>query len=157
MDAVRTGLLLAATLTTGLVAGLFYAFSISVLPALRATPAAVLVEVMQRVNRAILNGWFFLCFVGALVLGLAAAILAAVDGDPGVLAPATIGFLLYAVQIVVTRTVNIPLNDALDAAGTTDPEAARRAFEARWVRWNHVRTWLCTVSFGAWTWALLAA
>ena len=157
MDAVRTGVLLAATLTTGLVAGLFYAFSISVMPALHASPAPVLVEVMQRVNRAILNGWFLLCFVGALMLGLAATVLAAVDGDRGVLVPATIGFLLYAVQIVITRTVNIPLNDALDAAGSTDPGAARTAFEQRWVRWNHVRTWLCTASFAAWTWALLAA
>jgi len=65
MDALRTGALLAATLTTAVMAGLFYAYSCSVLPALRGADAAVLVEVMQRINRAILNGWFVLCFVGA--------------------------------------------------------------------------------------------
>ena len=151
-------LLLAATLTTGLMAGLFYAYSISVLPALREAGAEVLVEVMRRINKAILNGWFFVAFVGAALLGIAAAIAYAVDGArPGLLIPVLAGAVLYLAQIAVTARVNIPLNNALEAAGSGDPVAARAAFEARWVRWNHARTWLCTASLGSYCWALLQA
>jgi uncharacterized membrane protein len=64
-------------------------------------------------------------------------------------------------QFALTVGFNIPLNNALDAAGepgrTADPAAARRAFETRWVRANHARTLLCTGSFGSLCWALLQA
>ena len=57
MNGVRIAVLLAATITNGWITGLFYAYSISVMPALRRADAAVFVEVMQRINTAILNGW----------------------------------------------------------------------------------------------------
>jgi hypothetical protein len=38
-----------------------------------------------------------------------------------------------------------------------DPAAARAWFEDRWVGLNHVRTLLCTGSFGALCWALVQA
>ncbi|WP_203817985.1 anthrone oxygenase family protein [Paractinoplanes ferrugineus] len=144
---MRLTVLLAATITTGMMAGLFYAYSISVMPALRGADAAVLVEVMQRINRAITNGWFFLCFAGALVFSAAATVLYAIDGPAEVLLPTAIGLVLYAGQLVLTAGLHIPLNNALEAAGSADPAAARRAFEPRWVRWNHARTLLCTGSF----------
>ncbi|MFI5935204.1 DUF1772 domain-containing protein [Actinoplanes sp. NPDC051494] len=151
MDALRTSALLAATITTGLMAGLFYAYSISVMPALRGAADAVFVEVMQRINRAIVNGWFLLCFLGALLIGLAATILIAAGGDRRVLVPAVAGLFLYAVQVAITAGVSVPLNNALDAAGQPDPVAVRTAFEGRWVRWNTARTWLCAASFTSWT------
>jgi uncharacterized membrane protein len=151
-------LLLATTLVTGLMAGLFYAYSISVLPALRAADAAAFVEVMQRINKAILNGWFFLGFLGAALLGVASAIAVLVTGARAALVvPVLLAAALYLAQLAVTGTVNVPLNNALDAAGSTDPVAARAAFETRWVRWNHLRTCLCTASLGSYCWALLQA
>ena len=151
-------LLLATTITTGLVAGLFYAYSISVLPALRGADAAILVEVMQRINKAILNGWFFVCFVGAAVLGVATSIAYAVQGArPALLLPVIVGAVLYVAQLVVTARVNIPLNNALDAAGSANPAGARAGFESRWARWNHVRTWLSTASLASYCFSLLQA
>jgi uncharacterized membrane protein len=152
---MRTAALLAATLTTAMMAGFFHAYSFSVLPGLRGAPAAVLVETMQRINRAILNGWFFLLFAGAALFGAAAVTLVAIDGETGVLVPAVAGLVLYLAQLAVTARINIPLNNALDAAGATDPAAAREAFEKPWVRWNHARTALCTVAAASWCWALL--
>ncbi|EQD82634.1 hypothetical protein N599_29655 [Saccharopolyspora erythraea D] len=67
--------LIAATITTGLIAGLFYAFACSVMPALRGTDARTFIDVMQRVNRAILNGWFAAAFAGAFLLTAQAAVL----------------------------------------------------------------------------------
>ena len=157
MDALRTGALLAATLTTALMAGLFYAYSCSVMPGLRGAGAPVLVEVMQRINRAILNGWFALCFAGAALTGAAAVTLAAIDGDGAVLVPAAVGLTLYLAQLVVTARISIPLNNGLEAAGPADPVAAREAFERPWVRWNNARTVLCTLAAVSWCWALVRA
>jgi len=48
---------------------------------------------------------------------------------------------------VVTGVVNVPLNNRLE---DTEPvEEARAVFERRWVRWNVVRTMVCTASFVA--------
>lgn len=157
-DDMRIAVLMAATITAGMMAGLFYAYSISVMPALRKADDAILVEVMQRINTAITNGWFFLCFAGALVFPVIAAVLFGIDGDTGVLVPVVVGIGLYAAQLALTFGLHIPLNNALDAAGppgrAPDPSAARRAYEERWVRWNHVRTLLCTGSFVSLSWAL---
>lgn len=157
MDVLRTGALLAATLTTAMMAGLYYAYSCSVMPGMRGADPAVLVETMQRINRAILNGWFALCFAGAGLFGAVATILVAIDGDTAVLVPAAVGLALYLAQLVVTGRINIPLNNSLEAAGSTDPAAAREAFERPWTRWNNARTVLCTLATASWCWALLQA
>ncbi|MEU4237668.1 anthrone oxygenase family protein [Actinoplanes sp. NPDC026619] len=154
---MRIVVLLAATITSGMMAGLFYAYSISVMPALRGADAVVFVEVMQRINRVITNGWFAICFVGALVFPAIATVLYAVSGPAAVLLPTAIGLILYAGQIALTAGLHIPLNNALDAAGRADPERARRAFEPRWVPGNHARTLLCTGSFASLCWALTQA
>jgi uncharacterized membrane protein len=155
---MRIAILLAATITSGMMAGLFYAYSISVMPALRGADAAVFVEVLQRINIVITNGWFALCFGGTLVFGAIATVLYAVNGPAAVFVPALVGLILYAAQLALTFGLHIPLNNALDAAGppgrTADPGSARLAFEQRWVRWNHVRTLLCTGSLAAFCWAL---
>ena len=56
-------------------------------------------------------------------------------------------------------TVNVPLNNQLNAAGAPDRiadlAAVRERFEATWVRWNVVRTVASTAAFGCLTWALV--
>jgi uncharacterized membrane protein len=161
MNGLRIAVLLAATITGGWMAGLFYAYSISVMPALRGADDAVFVEVMQRINTAILNGRFALGFGGALIFSAAATVLYAISGPASVLVPVIIGLVLYAAQLAVTFGLNVPLNNVLDAAGppgrTADPASVRAMFEAGWVRWNHARTLLCTGSFGSLCWALVQA
>ncbi|MFD9339330.1 hypothetical protein ACFWBF_33810 [Streptomyces sp. NPDC060028] len=65
MDLARLASLVAATLATGLVAGPFFAFDVSVMPALKRSDDRTLIAVMQRVNVAILGGRFLLAFLGA--------------------------------------------------------------------------------------------
>jgi uncharacterized membrane protein len=155
----RGAALLAATLTTGLAAGLFYAFAYAVMPGLAGTDDRTYVGSMQRINVAILNGWFALAFGGALVFtAVAAALHVRADGRsilPWVLA----ALVLYLATIAVTMGINVPLNDTLAAAGEpariADLTAVREHFEAKWVRWNIVRTITCTAAFGCLTWALV--
>ena len=62
----------AAALTMGLLAGLFYAYSVSVMPGLGQADDRTLVDGMQQINDAIENPVFFVSFLGAPVLILAA-------------------------------------------------------------------------------------
>jgi uncharacterized membrane protein len=158
MDLLARLSLAAAVFTTGIMAGLYFAYSLSVMPALAGAGDRTVVETMQRVNVAILNAPFGLAFGGALVAGLVAigahlapSVRAA---RPGVTAWLIVGVALYAVTLAVTFVVNVPLNDALAAAGSAAglPEpalhAARVAFERPWVVGNAARTVASCASFG---------
>jgi uncharacterized membrane protein len=140
MEQLRSAVLATATLLVGLSAGVFFAYSTSVMLALRRVDDRTFVDVMQKINSAILNGWFLSVYVGALLAAIAAVLLQLGGPHRGVLPWLIAAALLYLVVIVVTATVNIPLNNQLDAAGLTDPTAARAVFEASWNRWNTVRT-----------------
>lgn len=148
--------LVGATLLTGLMAGLYFAFSIAVMPGLGRCDDRTFVDAMRSVNRRILNGWFGLAFAGAPLVILVAGALH-LGGEAKELVFWTLAaFLLYALTLGVTFRVNVPLNDTLDAEeGDEAPGAVRERFEARWVRWNHMRTVLCAASLGCLSWALV--
>src|SRR5690606_40400695 len=59
-------------------------------------------------------------------------------------------FVLYLLSFVFTVRVNIPLNNALQAAGDVDGidagEARARFDEVKWNRWHGVRTALCVAA-----------
>ncbi|MGW1775816.1 anthrone oxygenase family protein [Streptomyces sp. NPDC002104] len=161
MDIARVAALVAATLTTGLMAGLFFAFDVSVMPALKRSDDRTLISVMQRVNTSIINGWFMLAFLGALLF-TALALALHLPGGEHAAVPALAGALvLYVLAVAVTGRVNIPLNNALEAAGPAeriaDPASVRAAFEKKWVPANRWRTALCTAALTCQSWALLAA
>ncbi|MEU6206225.1 anthrone oxygenase family protein [Micromonospora musae] len=159
MTILRTLSLLAATVTTGLMAGLFAAFAYSVMPGLVRADARTLVLAMQRINEAILNGWFLGCFFGALLFTGAAAALH-VSGDWSAALPWIVAaLLLYLVVLVVTMALNVPLNNALARAGDpdrlADVAAVRDRFAPAWIRWNLVRAVASTAGFALLTWAVV--
>jgi len=154
MYALRVTALITATMTTGLMAGVFGLYQHTVMPGLRHTDDRTFVGAFQAVDRAILNPWFLASFVGALVVTAVAAFL-----NPGRWVVAAL--ILYAVVVVITVAVHVPLNDAIKAAGEPDRiadlAAVRDRFdEARWAGWNLVRTIATTVAFGCLCAALVA-
>jgi uncharacterized membrane protein len=156
---MRTVSLVLSLLTTGLAAGLFYAYSMSVMPGLARVGDRPFVEAMSSINKAILNGWFAIAFGGAVVFTAVAALLHLGASHRSVLLWILAALVLYVAQLVVTFAVNVPLNNELDAVNlaTDDLAAARERFEAAWVRWNVVRTVLVTGAFVALIGALLKA
>ncbi|MET8838278.1 anthrone oxygenase family protein [Micromonospora sp. NPDC004540] len=156
---IRAGVLLLATVTTGLMAGLFAAFAYAVMPGLARVDDRAFVAGMRSINQAILNGWFALCFGGALVCTLAAVLLHLPAGQRGPLPWLIAALVLYVLVLAVTAAVNVPLNDRLEAgaARLVDPAELRAVFESTWVRWNVVRAVLNTAALGCLGWALLVA
>jgi len=151
-----TATLVAATITNGLMAGLFAAYSYAVMPGLGRAGDTTFVEAMQQTNAAILNGWFGVCFGGSVVFAAVAVLLHL--GRPG-LPWIVAGLVLYVAVLVITFRINVPLNDGLAAAGPpatlAAATAARAAFEDTWVRWNVVRAVCSTAAFGSLVGALV--
>ncbi|WP_337821671.1 anthrone oxygenase family protein [Amycolatopsis sp. A1MSW2902] len=147
MVIVSKAALVAAVVAAGLIAGLFYAYTVSVMPGLAHADDHTFVTAMRRINEAILNGWFMLSFLGAPLLAVAAAVLHFTSGARGGLPWLIAGAALLVAMVVVTGAINVPMNNAL-AAGTVDFAALRAQFEEPWVRWNLVRTVLSAAGFG---------
>ncbi|GAB3542601.1 DUF1772 domain-containing protein [Arthrobacter tecti] len=133
-----------ATICTGLMTGLFFAFSVAVMPGLRHVDDAAFVGSMVAINRAIQNPLFALIFFGAFLFP-ALALLLDLSGPQVAALPIGLGLVLYSVGLGITFAVNIPLNLRLER-GHND-QSVRRGFEARWVRWNTVRSVLCAAAF----------
>ncbi|MEU2563278.1 anthrone oxygenase family protein [Streptomyces longispororuber] len=159
MRHLQTGTLLAATLSTGLMAGLFAAFSYAVMPGLARSSDRTLIETMQTINMAILNPVFVLPFIGSLpLLGLAVVLARRGEGRPA-LSWLTAALVLYGVAFLVTLVGNAPLNVRLADAGDPDDikdlAAVRADFETKWVIWNAVRALLHTAAFACLLWSLI--
>jgi uncharacterized membrane protein len=148
---MRSASLLAATLTSGLYAGLFYTFAVSVMLGLRRLEDRTFVDAMQQINLAVENGWFMGVFLGAPVLAALAAVLHLGPNHRQALPWTAAGFVLAAAALVITIVVHIPLNTALNAAGDpgriTDVAGLRAGFEPTWVRWNAARAVASTAAF----------
>ena len=152
VSAVRALTLAVATLTTGLVAGVFYAYAISVNLGFADQPDAGYVAAMQAINERIQNPVFFLGFFGA-VLSLLAA-LAAHSPRPrsGGFWLVTLACALYiGGGFLLTVFVNVPLNEQLARVGA-DVSAgelvrARAEYEGPWNFWNGVRAVSSTLAF----------
>jgi uncharacterized membrane protein len=158
MNVLRAISLIGATMTMGLVAGVFALYAHTIMPGLKKTDDRTFVTAFQSLDRAIINPWFMLGgFAGALILTLAAALThLGRDALPWILA----ALVLYAVAVVITFAVNVPLNDALKAAGDPDRIAdlagVRERFdETRWAAWNIVRVATSVAAFGSLAWALV--
>lgn len=147
--------LIVAVATTGLTAGIFLGFSIAVMPALARVGDRAFVDVMQNINSAIQNGVFGLVFLGAPASNAIAAWRYA-DQDE-VFRWTVAGLVGYLATLTITFTINIPLNNRLDQAGSADPGGPRASFERAWVLWHNIRTITCVAAFGCLAVALHAA
>lgn len=147
---MTTVFLLITAVLTALIAGLFYAYSCSVVLGLGKLSDTEYLKSMQSINREILNPVFFMSFMGTAILLPVTTFL--LRGDQ----PSFI-FLLLASAAYLTRVFgvtvvgNVPLNDMLDkfdiSASTADAvKQMRTSFENRWNLLNNVRTVFSVIS-----------
>jgi uncharacterized membrane protein len=142
-------LTLLAALGSGMMAGMFFAFSTFIMQAFARRPAPVGIAAMQSINQTILKPIFFLVFFGSAVVSVVIAVWALLDWSGGGSGMRLAGGLLYVVgSIGVTMRCNVPLNNQLDKVAPDSAEGA--AFWSHyldaWMPWNHVRTICCTAA-----------
>jgi uncharacterized membrane protein len=151
-SAVRALTLIGATLTTGLIAGVFYAYACSVNLGLAVQPDAPYVAAMNAVNERIQNPVFFLSFFGAILSLLAALVAHSPRPRSGRFWLVMLACVLYVGGgFLVTVFVNVPLNEELArvAADASPDELARArvAYEGPWNFWNSVRAVFSFLAF----------
>jgi len=146
-------LTLLSALGSGLMAGLFFAFSVCVIKALARLPTAQGIAAMQAINIVVINPIFLPVFLGTGGLGTVAAVLALLTWSGSGALYLIADALLYLIgSIVVTMNFNVPLNNALAAVAPESAEGASvwHRYLVEWNAWNHVRTFACilaTVAF----------
>lgn len=129
---------------TALVAGLFYAWSISITLGLLRVSDTEYVSVMQSTNRAIQNPVFFAAFFGAQILLPVCLFLFYGQGARFWFLVGA--FAIYTIGVMgVTMFGNVPLNNRLDRfemqnASAQEISDARKNYEGVWNNLNTVRT-----------------
>ena len=135
-------ILIAACIGSGMMAGLFSAFSNFMMKALSSLSESNGIQAMQAINRLIVRPGFLLIFLGTGVLCTVSALLGW-DVLGGSLLTATAATVIYISGCVVSTIVfNIPLNNQLEAVDP-DSEEGRvlwAQYVSKWTRWNHVRS-----------------
>jgi len=136
---LRRALLVLATLATAIIAGFFYAYSVSVMPGLNATDPLSAIKSMQAINAVVRTAEFATSFFGALALPILCLLLAR---RRELVLPLIAAILLYGTgAFAVTLAFNVPLNESL-ASVTPDAATATqtwRAYVEPWLLWNHIR------------------
>ncbi|GGQ64694.1 membrane protein [Streptomyces griseorubens] len=130
-------------LGTGLVAGVFCAFSTFVMRGLAALPAARGVAAMQAINVAAVRPPFMAVFLGTTVLSAVLTVVTLVRWpDEGAVAASVVGGALFLCgSFGLTVAANIPRNERLARLDASGEEAAAYwpEYVRGWTRWNHVR------------------
>jgi uncharacterized membrane protein len=145
---------LLAALGSGLIAGLFFAFSASVMRALSRIPAPAGIAAMQAINVVILNPVFGLVFFGTAIASLFLGGFALFRWHERPSAYLLAGALLYvAGSFGVTLVFNVPRNNALARLDATAGDVGGRwsRYVAEWTAWNHARLIASLLASGSFT------
>ncbi|MGG6897574.1 DUF1772 domain-containing protein [Rhizobium sp. BR 315] len=135
--------LIIAALSSGLLAGVYFAFSTFVMQSLARLPVDQGIAAMQSINVTIVRSPFIVVFMLAAALSVFIAAMAIVYWRGGVSVMMLAGAALYIVASFLSTIVfNVPLNDALDKVDGHTAEAAQlwTTYLSDWMQWNHVRT-----------------
>lgn len=136
-------LLVMAATGSGLVGGIFFAFSNFVMTALARRPAEEGAAAMRSINETVLNPLFFTVFFGTGVLALTAGVLAlSALGSIAGWATLTAALFYLAGSIGVTMAFNVPLNERLrkTPSGNAQLASVWAHYYKAWTRWNTLRT-----------------
>ena len=146
MSTVASALLFGSILSSGLTAGLFFGWAVSVIPGTTKVSDRNYVATMQSINVAIIHPIFMLSFLGTAVVLVAGAAFHYRDGQArrGWLLVAAAATYVFGV-IGVTAARNVPLNNqlasfVLDGASDIAVSERRAQYEGPWNTWHYIRT-----------------
>jgi uncharacterized membrane protein len=138
---MTTALLWFCALGCGLMAGLYFSFSVFIMSALDRLGPASGAAAMNSINTVILRSLFMPVFMLTSLASLVLAVIGIVRWGQSHAALLLAGGLVYFIgMFVVTMVFNVPLNNQLQASRPGDVETTWRRYLVSWTRWNHVRT-----------------
>jgi uncharacterized membrane protein len=143
MDGVLFAFTLAAAVASGLVGGVFFAFSNFVMEALGRLRPSEGAAAMQTINITVINPLFMTALFGTGLLSLVLVVWGLADLDEPYAGWLIAAGAIYVIgEIATTMGYNVPRNNALARVDPESEEAARvwRTYLVEWTRANHVRT-----------------
>lgn len=161
MDRLVKPALLTSLLLMGAIFGFFYAWMCSTLWGLDLIDPRVAMESMQAMNAIVRNPVFFLIFfLPPLATGLSAIATWVMGARTSTWLLVTATALYLVACLILTSTVNVPMNEALGATPVPADESAARTiwqdYSTRWQLFNGIRTAAAGVCLALVGWAALS-
>ena len=149
METTFDGLLWFTVVSVGIMAGVYFTFSVFVMRSLDAMDPPAGMLAMQSINRVIVRTLFLPIFFGSSLASAALVIFAIASPDLAGAEFALWGGAIYFLgMFLVTIVGNVPLNNRLEATDASGTDGSRmwQEYLSKWTMWNHVRTIACTAS-----------
>jgi uncharacterized membrane protein len=147
LDQTVFALVFAAAIGSGVVGGIFYAFSSFVMKALGRLPPEQGAAAMNHISVTVITPSFMMAFMGAAFIRAVLVVASCFWWDQGSGKLMLAASLTYLVDnIGVTMVCNVPLNNQL--AAVLSPQLAElwSRYQNIWTIWNHVRTVVAIIS-----------
>ena len=137
-----TALLWTAALGSGLIAGIFFAFSVFIMQAFGKIDASQSIAAMNSINETILRSLFMPLFFGSSIISVILVIVAFANwGEAGAELTLIAGAVYFVGMFVCTVVFNVPLNNSLARLDSKSDDANQvwSRYLVTWTRWNHLR------------------
>ena len=150
-------LLWTAALSSGLIAGVYFAFSAFIMQAFGKLETSQSVAAMNAINETILRSFFMPLFFGSTLVSVMLMIAALVHwNDAGSGWTLLAGVVYFMGMFVCTVVFNVPLNNLLAKLNEDSTHAGGvwSRYLKTWTQWNHLRTVSSLAASGLSIWLL---
>lgn len=151
-------LLWAMALGSGLMAGVYFAFSGFIMKAFDKIETTQSIAAMNSINDVILRSSFMPVFFGSSIGSFLLVTVAIIYWGQAGAGPALIAGMVYFVGMFVCTVVfNVPLNNALARLdpGSDNAQQIWSHYLRTWTKWNHLRTVSSLLTCVLCTWLLI--
>lgn len=139
-----------ATVLLGLMAGFFFAFAVDVAPAMTHLDGPLYVTTQQWINQVVRNAAFGSVYFGAALMPFVVALLAASGRRwRDALAWGVVAIVYGTAVFWLTRSVNVPINEAVALWNPATPPAHWAELRDAWNQANLWRALASAVCFAA--------
>jgi uncharacterized membrane protein len=138
-----------AIVLLGLMAGFFFAFAVDVAPAMRGLDAQGYIATQQAINKSVRNASFAFVYFGSALLPFITAGLLLMAKQRRAWAWLVVAVIYAAGVFLLTRQINVPINDALALWNPLAPPADWQAARDTWNDANLVRAIVAAACFAA--------
>jgi uncharacterized membrane protein len=135
-----------SVLLSGLVAGLFFGWQVSVIPGNKLVANDSYLETMQKINREILNPLFYLVFIGSVPVLIINTVYQYLQSSATSFWISVAAAIIHLVGVfMVTGLGNVPMNNKLDKQDLApmsehDMAKFRIWYESKWNSLHTIRT-----------------